>query len=221
MNPILIGFIVLSILATSSTFVFKDSLTNINNGSSDTPSMEEIVVEKDIDIKTNEDLEIVQGTIKYVTFARSEEDKALIKAIENGQLDVVKELIKAGANINIWGNDRITLLELAASNGNFGIVQELIKAGASVNDSSLLFGIDYIDIVKELIKAGANINYANISGSPLTKAAERGHLEAVKELIKAGADVNFRDMREITALMYATQNGHLEIVQELIKAGAK
>lgn len=123
--------------------------------------MEEIVVEKDIDIKTNEDLEIVQGTIKYVTFTRSEKDKALIKAIENGQLDVVKELIKAGANIN-YANIFGSPLTKAAERGHLEIVQELIKAGADVNiekdsETALLIAKEknYQDIVQELIKAGA------------------------------------------------------------------
>ncbi|MEO0839743.1 MAG: ankyrin repeat domain-containing protein [Cyanobacteria bacterium J06643_5] len=122
----------------------------------------------------------------------------LVKAAETGNLVKVKNLIKAGVNINGFSPTGNTAL-LAAVNNN------------------------HIDIVKTLIKAGADINLPdkNICNTPLMKAAMREHTEIVRILIKAGADVNIHTDYEYTALMRAEDSDNPEIIKLLKDAGAK
>lgn len=62
-------------------------------------------------------------------------DTLLIRAVLIGNLESLKELIKAGADINRECNDE-TALMVAARRGYLEIVKELINAGANVNHSN-------------------------------------------------------------------------------------
>ena len=59
---------------------------------------------------------------------------ALMYSININNLEIVRELIKAGADINIkQGKNKFCCLILAISLNNVEIVRELIKAGADLN----------------------------------------------------------------------------------------
>ena len=60
-------------------------------------------------------------------------DRALIAAAKNGHVDVMEELINAGADVNYQNNfGQIALVE-AAKNGHVGAVKKLLQAKANVN----------------------------------------------------------------------------------------
>ena len=125
-------------------------------------------------------------------------------AASKGYLDIVKELIKAGANVNTnnWGiySDKYEALDGTA----------LIQAAKN----------GHTNVVIELIKAGANVNQANSWGdTPLIQAATQGHVDVVKELIKVDANVNQSTDTGDTPLIKAAENDHADVVSELIKAG--
>ncbi|KAJ9441313.1 hypothetical protein DIPPA_08168 [Diplonema papillatum] len=90
---------------------------------------------------------------------------ALHIASENGRLKVVKELIAAGAKVDVQENDGCTALSAASRWG-------------------------YSKVVKELIAAGAKVDVQNYDGrTALYIASENGHSEVVTQLIAAGANV--------------------------------
>jgi len=98
-----------------------------------------------------------------------EESTALIDAAADGNIEVVKQLLAAGANVNAknkWGG---TPLHWAARGGHKEIVELLIAKGANVNAKN------------------------DEDGTPLHLAADRGHTEVVELLITKGADVNAKD----------------------------
>ena len=62
--------------------------------------------------------------------ATLEQDQDLIDAAENGDVAEVKELIKAGADVNAKTDDGRTALSAAKERGNTNIVKLLKAAGA-------------------------------------------------------------------------------------------
>jgi len=147
----------------------------------------------------------------------------LIDACHNGHLDIVKELIQRGANVNAvgdWGYG-MTPLVVAAARKRTDIMAELIKAGADVNfknrkGKTALFnacehGDEQVAIL--LLKSGADPNVG--MPTPLWLAARAGLTNLVKELCYHGADVNVRCSFESPLELAAIHNRHGEVVQFL------
>lgn len=163
-------------------------------------------------------LTIIQILLKYIDKSvvnMQNELNLMTIACESGYLNIVKELFKAGANVNT--NSYMPPLITACEHDHLSIVVELLKAGADVNacfDAPINVACEngHLGIVVELIKAG---NKADCLQTPLAFACEKGHLDVVKELIKSGADVNLK-----TPITFACKEGHINIVEELIKEGA-
>jgi len=97
-------------------------------------------------------------------------DMDIFRASREGNLEVVKELILQGANINVKSKFGETPLQLASREGHLKIVKELISQGAKIDEKD---------------KSG---------NTPLQFASRHGHLEIVKELISQGA--NYTDLLE-------------------------
>jgi len=57
----------------------------------------------------------------------------LIWASYNGHIEIVRELINRGADINAKANDGYTALIEASANGRIEVVRELINRGADIN----------------------------------------------------------------------------------------
>jgi ankyrin repeat protein len=151
----------------------------------------------------------------------------ILEAAAKGHTDVIRLLLKNGANINqegdYWGN----ALFVASRNGQETAVQMLIEAGACINNEDK-GGMTPIQVASEkghkgivemLIKAGADVN----SGSepPLSCASGYGNEDVVQTLILAGANVNLEGGLE-TALHAASRWYYpgRKILELLIDAGA-
>ncbi|PSN48140.1 hypothetical protein C0J52_23768 [Blattella germanica] len=73
--------------------------------------------------------------------------------------------------------------------------------------------------VEEMLLQGADINFEHCAGTPLTRAARRGHLECVQFLLDKGVDINLSgkfNCQTCTALHAAASNGHYSIAKLLI-----
>ena len=126
----------------------------------------------------------------------------LMIAAENGNLEMVKTILKAGANPNrtMVGNDFSqgkTALFLAAGAGQTAIVSVLIENGAKVN-----------------------VKQAASGYTPLILASMGGFPDTVKLLLEHGADPNAKDSKGRTAMAVADGARRSEIQQILTKAGA-
>ena len=130
---------------------------------------------------------------------------ALWLASLKGDAAVVKELIEAGADVNVRGSAKddtsgvlysdVTALYVAAQNG-------------------------HTPVVSELIKAGADVNVPRSDGcTPLFPAARNGHDACVALLLQAGADVNKADERNMTPLSLALR--YEKVVKLLKHFGAR
>lgn len=146
-------------------------------------------------------------------------------ASENNNLNVLKCLIKAGADLNVQDANGKTALMLAVGNNQIDAVKELIKEGAKLNikdkkgNTALSLAVinNNIDIVKELINAGSKLNI----GYELIEAIKNNHLDIAMKLLNSGAGVNVTDSDNITPLYQAVCNNKYDIAKQLIKKGAK
>ena len=177
--------------------------------------------------------------------ARDDSDgfTALHHAARSGTAGVVRALLQAGADANIWttGFDidwgwGWTSLHLAArSNPDPEVVRALIEAGADLDARS---GERYREgnvplhyaggnpnpaITAALLDAGADVNALSRTGrTPLHEAvAYASDPAAIELLVEAGADANARDSNGYTPLHSAAwYNPRPEIAAALIAVGA-
>jgi ankyrin repeat protein len=167
-------------------------------------------------------------------------------AIEMRDVDRVRELIDAGADVNARGHDPEgeTPLMLAVATGDPAVVQLLIDAGANVNCAGTLSGWTPLmlarerpGIMRQLIAAGADVNarasaremISPVSGNKIRRGGETAlHLaaaanngQAVRMLILAGADIEARAENGLAPLDYALKLGSpTEASVILVEAGA-
>lgn len=134
-------------------------------------------------------------------------------ACENGNLDIIKLLLKHGANVNALMDYRdgeeeeknISPLHIACYHGHVRIVRLLLMYGASVNAATMwLEGKEW--------KRGWTAAHI---------ASARGHNEVLKILLKHDAFINATtETQGWTPLHYACHQNNLEIVELLLSHGA-
>ena len=118
-------------------------------------------------------------------------------AAHKGEIDIVVELIEAGANINDK-DDFIGYypLHLASDEGYIDVVVTLIAAGANVNAQTnagyypLHLAVDKknIDVIATLIRAGANVNANYNGGETVLERACDARPNIVEMLLSSGAN---------------------------------
>ena len=156
-------------------------------------------------------------------------EQPLIAAIEKDDLDAVKALLAAGADVNAKDKRGWTPLMQAASDGETDIAEALLASGASVNAKTddgrtaltlAVFG-GCLDTIRGLLAAGADVNIKDCGGkTALMYAALEGKTEVVKALLESGADVNAKDIDGDTALTLATRANRTDVIQLLRVASA-
>ena len=165
-------------------------------------------------------------------------DRALYEAANDGDLDQVKELVQAGANVSAAVEGDGSPLIGAARSRRPEIARYLLDQGADPNgivkgDGSPLINAAQrgsLEITQLLVDRGADVNLA-VEGdeNPLMNAAEGGHLPLVQYLVSKGADVHARIYTERydgggewrTAISQARKNGHTAVVKYLESLGAR
>jgi uncharacterized protein len=134
----------------------------------------------------------------------SDEGTVLFWAVQDSSSDVVKELIRAGANVNAQ-DDYATTPLLGATYRDVAMLSVLLEAGAEVNAqnnagmSALILARDTPEIVVKLLEAGADANITNDEGKTALMYS-LGNPATMLVLIDAGADVNAQDNEGRTAL---------------------
>ena len=127
----------------------------------------------------------------------------LMVAAGHGHDQIVRELITAGADVNVKSNYKHTALHYASGWGMSSVIKTLAEAGANLN-------------VQDKPEV-----------TPLMEAAYQGHADVVVELIRAGADVSVVSSCELlsvaagsTALHFAAAMNNIECGVLLVEAGA-
>lgn len=108
-----------------------------------------------------------------------------------GEDEIVKQLLRQGADVNKHDQSGYTALHRASSKGQANTVGLLLASGAM---------LDALNENKE---------------TPLYLAAESGNLKTVKKLIQSGADTALLASNKTSALAVAITNNHPDIALEL------
>jgi len=181
-----------------------------------------------------EDLEAVKQLV-FTSLDVNVRDKrtrttALDQAAENGNLEIVRTLVRAGARANLENKAGRSPLMHLREKATADLVRELISAGAKVNASDesgstpLMNAAEYCNpaVVNELIENGARIDLKDDDGKTvLMFAAGNDDPRVAKLLIDAGAALNTKDEDGKTALMIAAEEGDPETVKLLISFNAE
>ena len=122
-------------------------------------------------------------------------DGALIQAARDGDIEVVKQHLAAGTDVNTKDDHEYTPLHWAAMEGRREVAELLISQGANVNaknkvGSTPLHIAAYMkfDLAELLIAKGATINVTDdVSRTPLDDAIEGDKKEIADLLRKHGA----------------------------------
>ncbi len=185
-------------------------------------------------------------TLSALTFQENEEATSKLRgAIILGNIEEVKELITAGADVNRKFNLGVThditpLYVLCA----FGIGNHveigklLIDAGANINEKFLGTNLLHItamyvgnkSITKFLIENGLDVNEqigppssSEFRGlTPLHLAAGKGKIEVAEVLLENGAEMNLKASNlGYTPLHLAAINGQQTVAEFLVDKGAE
>lgn len=174
---------------------------------------------------------------------------ALLWATHKVDHELVRELLKAGAQANITTLYGASPLTEAVKLGDVELVRMLLDAGADPDSANqdgqtalmLASSIGSLEIAKLLLARGAAVNaIENFRGQTAVMwAAAENHPEIVELLIARGADVTlrakhddwprqmtsepraqFRQTGGLTALLYAARSGCYRCAVAIVKAGA-
>lgn len=174
------------------------------------------------------------------------EVSVLMEAIRRGEIEIVKNICQAGANVNRIAKEtsQTPLISFdEESENSTQIAKILIDFGADVNylsqfdldeDLSYIFSSPLIDAVnnhnfnrtKLLIENGADVNlcideskYCVITQNiPKDENDQTDYLQILELLIKNGANVNASNS---SALKIAIEIGSIKAIELLLKSGAK
>ncbi len=152
------------------------------------------------------------------------------------QLDVIRALAKAGANLGALENDRYDAVTIAAVAGDEATLAVLLELGASAKlttsryDGTALIAAAHLGhdgVVRQLIQAGAPLDHVNnLHWTALIEAVVLGdggarHQRVVQDLLKAGASTQLADRSGRTPLALARARGYTAMVSLLEAAGGR
>ncbi len=130
-------------------------------------------------------------------------------AVNSGNMEFVRAMLQAGADVNAKDNNEWSVLHQAAFKGNLELAQLLIDHHADANavdqdgKQPLLYAVyeNHENVAQMLLDHGANVNQVSDLGvAPLHVASWQGAEETMLSLLDHGADVNVMDHDGMTPL---------------------
>jgi ankyrin repeat protein len=161
----------------------------------------------------------IRSTVSRMKYKEEEEifaGTALEAAVESGRVDVVTEILRAGAatqgpSANAYPQQ--SALQRACIQGRLDIVCLLIEHGADVNDQVALkiaMRGNHLDIVELLVEQGAD--FTSCAAKLMRSAVESGVTNNVRWLLDHGVK-----QTDGKALAAATRSGNVDIVKLLLE----
>ena len=168
----------------------------------------------------------------YINRKFRRDHTAIYKGVESGDLETVRLLHKAGADLNSTFNGRETLLMKAAEHDNAKVAEYLLDNGVDINSknssqyTALIVAMENqsAETVKLLMDRGdKEIKtwhlYNSIGRLDVETGDETALIEILKLLIAAGAEVNPKE--GALPIVEAVYKNRPALVKFLIEAGAR
>ena len=177
------------------------------------------------------------GDVKRLN-APSVQGAALMMATDEGNVEIVRDLLELGADVNSRVNPlRRQVLARAVEGGQEEVVKVLVAAGANLRSIECVDAFirlvrrDFYDcenkrtsamsLVGTLIDAGLNVDTMGTAGVlALTVAAANDDEAMTRLLLDKGADVDALNADGYTALMRAVNENREHMVQFVLECGA-
>lgn len=146
------------------------------------------------------------------------------------RVEVIRALVKAGADLGALENDRYDAVTIAAVADDEATLAVLLELGASAKlttsryDGTALIAAAHLGhdgVVRQLIQAGAPLDHVNnLHWTALIEAVVLGdggprHQRVVADLLAAGANPRLTDRDGRTALVLAQSRGYQAMVRQL------
>ncbi len=154
----------------------------------------------------------------------------LHEATREGDLEQVRTLIDAGADLDAQGDNGETPLNTAILEGHVLVASLLIDRGAGIQARNkggftplhATAYVNAVEIAERLLRKGADVNdqQNKAGGTALSVASEEGHAGVAKVFIAHGADLEAGERNGYTPLTRALWRGHEEVVSLLLGSGA-
>ncbi|XP_049795794.1 uncharacterized protein LOC126210572 [Schistocerca nitens] len=153
----------------------------------------------------------------------------LHSAIQNGDEEKARKLIRAGTDLEVQDENGESALHYGAKAGVWNVVKLLIEAGASLEarDDGGRTALHCAArqgsgvCARLLVSAGAELDVRDHTGAtPLHTAAEADADEVARALTQAGADLKARDNDGMSPLHYAALQGSVKCARLLVRKGA-
>jgi hypothetical protein len=128
-------------------------------------------------------------------------DYELLRACENGYLDVVKYCIENGADVHVEDDHALIW---SAYRGNLEVVKCLVEYGADIhanNEASLRYSYRYIGsgAVKFLVQKGANITFSMDIPEDVQEIAIQNDVSNIRNIINLRSDLKEKYKHLLTA----------------------
>ncbi|CAI8050973.1 Putative ankyrin repeat protein MM_0045, partial [Geodia barretti] len=149
-------------------------------------------------------------------------------AVKRHEPATLRELVRAGSDLNLQNQEGLTPLMIAARSGRTDITNILLE-GEHINldiqekrtgQSALHFSAEEGDsaTTEALLKAGANPHLKDKDGDTAAiKAVMSQEPATLRELVRAGSDLNLQNQEGLTPLMIAARSGRTDITNILLE----
>ncbi len=168
--------------------------------------------------------------VKLLSIDAPNGKSALMVASKQGDLNLVRRMVGAGASINELTQTGGTPFMFAVLGDQIHIAKWLHAQGANIDSqgsngwsaATIAGAKGQTAMLRWLIEAGADINAVDVYRfTPLMRAVDNQHQQAVSTLLSlGGAKVNVQDESDNSALHFAVANGHSEVIAMLLQHGA-